>query len=194
MGMSNYPALKMPDIDPSIISLETGASGLVDTVRRFLEGYYDPTAEQFRNYINVIRSGSKTATKDLQKNILAAQGAQRVYGGAAGKQLNKALVDKIRNDLELEQKFLWDSLNQIIDNRKYGVQAGSNIVDSNKRYALELAEMENDYNTSRWQAQLNDQVYRRSTARNFRNMVSPSYIKSGVELLTSTVFHKKPMN
>ena len=194
MGMSNYPVLKMPDIDPSISSLETGASGIVDTIRRFLEGYYDPTADQFSNYVNVIRSGAKTATKDLQKNILAAQGAQRIYGGAAGKQLNKSLVDKIRNDLELEQKFLWDSLNQIIDNRKYGVQAGSNIVDSNKHYALELAEMENDYNTRQWQAQQNDRAYRRSTASNFRNMVSPSYIKSGVELLTNTVFHKTPSN
>ena len=188
--MANYPALKMPDIDPAIISLETGASGLVDTVRKFLEGYYDPSAEQFKNYVNVIRSGAKTATKDFQKNILATQGAQRVYGGSAGKQLNKALIDKMRNDLELEQEFLWDSLNQVIDNRKFGVQAGSSIVNSNRNYAFDLAQMENDYNSRKWQAYTADRAYRRSTALNFRNIMTPTNIKAGLELLTKAVFHK----
>lgn len=187
MGM-HYPALKLPDIDPAIISLETGKSGLVDTVRRFLEGYYDPTADQFRNYVNVIRRGSEAATTGLRKNILAAQGAQRIYGGAAGKQLNTALINKIRNDLDLEQKFLWDALKQTIDNRKYGLNSGKNIVDSNRQYALGIASMENDYNAKKWQAQLENRTYRRSTARNFRNLIPPSYITSGINLLTKSIF------
>ena len=176
--LSNLPGFVSPAVPAQIRQLETGNPGVVSTIRKFLEGAYDPTAVQFEKFLNIGQARVNRATDDLKNAILATQGAQRVYGGAAGRQLNRALIDKIKDDLDREQMFLLDTLNKIVENRQFGVQAGQNTLDSSRKYALAKADMRNKYNLSAWMGDNFRRADRRASARTLRNLLTPSAVRS----------------
>lgn len=163
------PAYVSPKTPNHIRELEAGPGGLVETVKNFLSGKYDPTAEQFQAYLNVGDHRVQRATQDLRDSILASQGGQRIYGGAAGSQLNQALIDKIKDDLDREQVMLMDTLNQIVANRRYGLNAGTGLVDSARTYAIDSAKMANDYNYRAAASR-----YKPSTLDTVRSFLEPS--------------------
>lgn len=190
MGTPAYPNFVAPYVPASVSALETDDPGLISTVRAFLEGTYDPTSQMFKSYLSMMRNNQREAADDLRDDILAAQGGQRIYGAAAGKQLNRALVDKVRDDLDREQHFLWDTLNQVISNRRLGLDMGQDILNSSRQYALEKARMENEFNAGTYKAAVQQQAYRKATANTARNFLSSlnPYITSGTQLLSKIFF------
>ena len=184
-------AFVAPHVPEQVQGLETGDTGLISTVRAFLEGQYDPTSSMFKSYLQSMRRNQRQAGVDMRDQILSAQGAQRVYGGAAGKQLNQALVNKVQDDLDREQEFLWQTLDTVIGNRQFGLSSGQNLLDSARQYAVDRAQMENDYNLANYQTQVAERNQRRSrsvTARNILSAISPSNISAGTQLLSKIFF------
>ncbi|MDX9703873.1 MAG: hypothetical protein RBU23_12650 [Candidatus Auribacterota bacterium] len=185
------PAFIAPYVPPDIQSLETSPAGLVSTVRAFLEGNYDPTSSMFKSYLQAMRRSRQSAGTDLRDRILSAQGAQRIYGGAAGKQLNQALLSKVQDDLDREQEFLWQTLDTVIGNRQFGLSGGQNLLDSARQYAVQQAQMQNDYNMRAYQTGVAERNFRRSntlTARNLLSSVVPAQINEGTRLLSRIFF------
>jgi len=173
MRFPSYPSFVQPQVPSEIQDLELNNPGIISTIRAFLEGSYDPTADMYKNYLEANQYRVNKATSDLRRNVLASQGAQRIYGGAAGQQLNQALIDKIKDDLDREQEFLWQTLDQIINNRKFGVQSGQDTVNSARQYALEKAAMENDYNLRYFNSALQKKMYQDSSPLTIRNLIKP---------------------
>ncbi len=181
MGYSRYPAFVKPNLPNYIKNLES--EEVVGTITDFLRGKYDPKAEQFARFLDIGKSRRDRATRKLKREILSAQGGQRIYGGAAGKQLNRALVDKLKDDLDREQEFLWNTLNQIIANRKYGVSSGQSTISNARNYSLERAQMENRYNNRLWESRLHKQS-RSDKIRSFLSSFLPKVADSGLDVLT----------
>ncbi len=184
-------AFVAPQVPARVQALETGDNGLVSTVRAFLEGQYDPTSSMFKNYLQSMRRNQRQAGIDMRDQILSAQGAQRVSGGSAGKQLNQALLSKVQDDLDREQEFLWQTLNTVIGNRQFGLSGGQNLLDSSRQYAVQRAQMENDYNLANYQTKVAERNQRRAdavTTRNVLSVLSPSTISSGAQLLSKIFF------
>lgn len=187
MGRSKYPAFVRPTLPGYIENLES--KEIVGTISDFLKGKYDPRAEQFTRFLDIGKSRRDRATQELRRNILATQGGQRIYGGAAGKQLNRALVDKLKDDLDREQEFLWDSLKQIIDNRKLGISSGQDTVGDARNYSIQRASMENRYNENLWAARRQ----KKSTSdkiRSFMSSLLPDVADIGVDLLRQSLIKK----
>lgn len=174
MRYPNYPAFVQPQVSSQIQDLEQNNPGIISAIRAFLEGSYDPTSDMYKAYLDTNQYRVNKATNDLRRNVIASQGAQRIYGAAAGQQLNQALIDKVKDDLNREQDFLWQTLSQIIDNRKFGIQAGQDTVNSARQYALEKASMENDYNMRYWTAGVQKKMYQDSSPLNLRNIIKPA--------------------
>ncbi len=174
MRYPNYPAFVQPQVSSQIQDLEQNNPGIISAIRAFLEGSYDPTSDMYKAYLDTNQYRVNKATNDLRRNVIASQGAQRIYGAAAGQQLNQALIDKVKDDLNREQDFLWQTLSQIIDNRKFGIQAGQDTVNSARQYALERASMENDYNMRYWTAGVQKKMYQDSSPLNLRNIIKPA--------------------
>lgn len=173
-----FPAFVAPRTPNHIRDLESGEGGVVETIRNFLSGAYDPTTGMLADYLAVGQHRVDKATDRLRDSVLAAQGAQNVYGGSAGKQLNQALIDKIKDDLDREQVLLMDTLDRIINNRKFGVDSGLDTVDSARDYAIRKAAMQNTYNANAWQAQAQQRAYSRGNANTLRNFLTPTSLRA----------------
>ncbi len=182
MGQS-YPAFVSPTLPGYIKNLES--KEIVGTISDFLRGKYDPRAEQFSRFLDVGKTRRDRATKELRRNILATQGGQRIYGGAAGKQLNMALVDKFKDDLDREQEFLWDSLQQIIANRKLGISSGQDTVGDARNYSIRRASMENLYNENLWAARRRKKSSS-DKIRSFMSSLLPGIADKGFDLLSQS--------
>jgi len=192
MGRSEYPAFVRPTLPDYIKNLES--EEIVGTISAFLKGKYDPRAEQFSRFLDIGKSRRDRATKELKRNILATQGGQRIYGGAAGKQLNRALIDKVKDDLDREQEFLWDSINQIIDNRKLGLSSGQSTIEGARNYSLEKAALENQYNSNAWESSVLANNRKRSSSdkiRSFMTSLLPNIADRGLDILTNSFTKKK---
>ncbi|MCB1195830.1 hypothetical protein KDK77_06570 [bacterium] len=175
-----------PQIPEQIIDLELGIPGIIETIRQFLAGEFDPDAEQLDNFIQLRRANDRTSTDELRRAILASQGAQGIRGGAAGKQLNQQLSEKIRQDLEREQAFLLDALDRVVENRMFGVTAGQNSVNAARNYALDRSQSENVFNLG--QAQL--RASRQNSNRSLGDLLigGASQAISGITGLFSKLF------
>ncbi|RJP57903.1 MAG: hypothetical protein C4541_09185 [Candidatus Auribacter fodinae] len=182
-----FPAYVAPKTPNHIRDLESGDGGVVETIRNFLSGAYDPTTGMLADYLAVGQHRVDKATNQLRNSILAAQGAQSVYGGSAGKQLNQALIDKIKDDLDREQVLLMDTLERIINNRKFGVGSGIDTIDSARDYAIKDAAMQNAYNANAWQAQAQQAVYSRNSANTLRNLLNPTSLRAADMIGSSAV-------
>lgn len=195
MGYPQYPTLKKPEYT------ETEIPTRVDELKRnswqeigkFLNGAYDPTASQFNSYWDVYDTQNQKSTNKMIQQILSAQGGQRIYGGAAGQQVRETLLDKDTNDLLARREMLMNMINNITSNRQFGIGAAESTVGNERNYQsnqaqmknsfnMNLANMENDWNTGYYDAMVNRYQYRRANANTIRNWLPT--IMAGAESAT----------
>lgn len=164
-----YPAFVRPQIPQAVSSLQYNT--LIPEITNFATGAYD--FQNFPQISNILSQRNKQGLRELQQQILGAQGAQGQSGGLAIKQLGKLLSDYQLADQERQALLGYDIYKGNLANRQYGIGAGQGTVGQEQSYATNLANMENAYNQNAWNAAVQNTLYRRANANTFENIALP---------------------
>ena len=167
MGYPQFPTFEKPEIPERISELER--LGVINQSYNFLNGKYDPNAAMFSSYWDAFDNANAKGTKTMIDDIIARQGGQRIYGGAAGQQVRETLLDKDKNDILNRREMLMNMINTIIGNRQFGVGVAQDAVNSAKSYETNVAGMKNSYNQSMYDASLGQYMYRKADANTTKN-------------------------
>jgi len=178
--LPKYPMFVRPSVASNILNFRN--QDIVPETQAFIRGDRDIGAPIYRDIADVLAQQTARTGKTLTNNLLALQGYKGQMGGSANKQIAEPLTNLAIADNEALRMLALKIIGLNNANRKWGVNTGQNTVGREQQFAINSANMENNYNRNAWDANVKRKLYRRANANTFRNIGVP-IVKAGIGLL-----------